>query len=71
MSRLLSNPATPGSAVLLTVEDFERICDRPENADKRLELVNGEVAEMSQPSFIHGFRQSRLIVRLGNYAESK
>jgi Uma2 family endonuclease len=71
MSRLMSNPATPGSAVLLTVEDFERICERPENADKRLELVNGEVVEAPRPAKKHGFLQSRLTIRLGNYAEAR
>jgi Uma2 family endonuclease len=67
----MSNPATPGSAVLLTVEDFERICDRPENADKRLELVNGEVVEMPRPAKKHGYLQIRLATRLNVYAEAK
>ncbi len=30
----------------LTVEEFERLAERPENADKRLEYIGGDVIEV-------------------------
>jgi Uma2 family endonuclease len=70
MSRVMTNPM-PSSAVMLTVEDFERICARPENSEKRLELVNGEVVEMPRPAKKHGYFQIRLSTRLCIFAESR
>lgn len=37
----------------MTVEAFERFADAPENADRRFELIDGEIIEMS-PSELHG-----------------
>jgi Uma2 family endonuclease len=70
MSRTFTATDSPmPSGLRLTLDDFERICARPENAEKRLELVAGEVLEMPRPKRIHGVFQARLTLRLGLYAE--
>jgi Uma2 family endonuclease len=38
----------------MTAEEFYAWANRPENADRRFELVNGEVEEMPSPGEIHG-----------------
>jgi Uma2 family endonuclease len=38
---------------LMTVEEFERFADAPENADRRFELIDGEIVELS-PTELHG-----------------
>lgn len=38
----------------MTAEEFFAWANRPENADRRFELVNGEVEEMPSPGEIHG-----------------
>jgi Uma2 family endonuclease len=42
---------------LLTVQEFEQIVSRPENAERRLELIDGELVEMS-PRLTHGLTAS-------------
>lgn len=37
------------------VDSFWRFACQPENADKRLELIHGELVEMLQPAEEHGF----------------
>jgi Uma2 family endonuclease len=69
MSRTIATTEPPmPSGMRLTLDDFERICARPENADKRLELVHGEVVEMSRPKRIHGILQINAGFYLKRYA---
>jgi Uma2 family endonuclease len=35
----------------LTVEEFERLAERPENADKRLEYIGGDIVEVVSNSY--------------------
>ena len=37
------------------VDSFWEFVHQPENADKRLELINGEIIEMPAPGEEHGF----------------
>ncbi len=41
---------------LVTVEEFEAFIERPENADRRFELINGEIVE-KMPTEEHGIIQ--------------
>ncbi|MGL6094667.1 MAG: Uma2 family endonuclease, partial [Fimbriiglobus sp.] len=38
----------------LTVDEYWDFCQRPENADRRTELIRGEVFEMPRPTKPHG-----------------
>jgi Uma2 family endonuclease len=55
------------SKTLLTVEDFERLV-LPE--DKRYELDEGELVEMTFPSFLHNRIAKRIIKRLDAFVEA-
>lgn len=39
---------------LYTVDEFEQFITQPENADRRLELINGEIVERPMPTQEHG-----------------
>lgn len=52
-----------------TVEEFERFAERPENAHRRLELVNGEIVE-AMPTPLHGLTVIALIKWLLKYLEA-
>lgn len=56
---------------LYTVEEFEQIADLPENAERRLELVNGEIVEKPMPTEDHGLITTNLILALGNFAHPR
>jgi Uma2 family endonuclease len=58
--------ATAGTK-LITAEEFYEIANRPENRDRDLELVRGEIVEMSKPGKRHGFVCANLARILGNY----
>lgn len=51
----------------MTAEEFFDFCHRPENRDRNLELVRGEVVEMSRPGERHGFVCHNVNRLLGNY----
>ncbi|HRE47534.1 MAG TPA: Uma2 family endonuclease [Aggregatilineales bacterium] len=55
-------PHTP-TTVRLTNEAFWAFCERPENADKQFELIEGIPSEMPQPKWLHQ-EVVRLVVRL-------
>jgi Uma2 family endonuclease len=41
-------------AGLMTADEFWEWGNRPENANKRVELVRGEIVEMPSPGEVHG-----------------
>jgi Uma2 family endonuclease len=51
---------------LVTVDEFERLLELPENSDRLLELVDGEIVE-KMPTEEHGIVTSNLIFALGAY----
>jgi Uma2 family endonuclease len=53
---------------LYTIEAFERIAHQPENADRLLELIDGEIIEVA-PKLEHGRAGSYLHGILFNYLE--
>lgn len=54
---------------LMTAEVFWDFCHLPENENKFLELVRGEVVELSRPTKRHGIVTSRITRLLDEYAE--
>jgi Uma2 family endonuclease len=56
---------------LMTAESFWEYLNRPENADRRLELVHGEIREMAGGTGgVHGETIVRLTIRIGTFVES-
>ncbi len=53
----------------ISAESFLEIVDSPEYADRIVELVEGEIVEMSKPSGLHGQITMRLGAKLFYYAE--
>lgn len=53
-----------------TVEEFDRLVMLPENADKRLEFVDGEVSDVVSNSYSSEVA-ARLLIRVGVFVESK
>ena len=56
---------------LYTVTEFEQIADSAENANRLLELVNGEIVEKPMPTEDHGLITTNLILALGNFAHPR
>src|SRR6267154_695687 len=54
---------------LYTADDLWELSHLPEYADKRLELVQGDIIEMSPTAGAHGIVASKLDRLLGNYVE--
>ena len=54
----------------ITVEQFEAFIALPENADRRFELLNGEIVE-KMPAIPHARYASRIDRFLGNYLDGK
>lgn len=52
----------------MTADEFEVFADRPENADRLLELNYGTVRE-KMPTLAHGFMNTRIALLLGKYLE--
>lgn len=55
------------AAQLMTAEEFADFCSRPENDNKWLELVRGEVIELPPPMKRHGYVSGNTVRILGNY----
>jgi len=53
--------------ILLTAEEFDNY---PFEEDKRYELDEGELIEMTRPAFDHNRAMKRLLVRLENFLEA-
>jgi Uma2 family endonuclease len=51
----------------MTAEEFYDFVHRPENANRWLELVRGEVIELASPTKPHGFLCANVARILGNY----
>ncbi len=49
---------------LYTTEEFREFENRPENAAKNFELINGVMVEMPRPSMLHNWIITHLIARL-------
>ena len=52
----------------ITVEEFERLAVEPENADRRLEFVGGEISEVVSNSYSSRVA-ARILVKLGVFLE--
>ena len=55
----------------ISADRFIALVDSPEYADRIVELVEGEIIEMSKPSGLHGQITMRLGAKIFNYAEDK
>lgn len=53
----------------ISADRFYALVDSPEYADRIVELVEGEIVEMSKPSGLHGQTTMRLGAKIFNYAE--
>ncbi|MCY3914566.1 MAG: Uma2 family endonuclease [Chloroflexi bacterium] len=51
----------------LSADQFIALVDSPEYADRIVELVEGEIIEMSKPSGLHGQITFLLSLKIGNY----
>ncbi|MBE0703703.1 MAG: Uma2 family endonuclease [Afipia sp.] len=51
----------------LSAEEFAAIAQSPEYAEKLIELVNGEIVEMSKPGGKHGIRAMSVGAQLHNF----
>jgi Uma2 family endonuclease len=56
---------------LIDVETFERIAAQPENQDRRLELIDGEIVEKAMPTEQHGLIQLTLGSALAAFAHPR
>jgi Uma2 family endonuclease len=54
---------------LMTAEEFWDFCHLPENENKFLELMRGEVVELPRPNKRHGVAATRIARYLDEYAE--
>ncbi|MDZ4770296.1 MAG: Uma2 family endonuclease [Chloroflexota bacterium] len=54
----------------ITTDQFEAFIARPEHADRRFELIDGEIVEKAMPNFIHGYITMRLGQSLNNYFDT-
>lgn len=61
---------TAATAKLMTAEEFLEFVQRPENTNRWLELVKGEVIELPSPTKIHGTVCNNIAVELTLYART-
>jgi Uma2 family endonuclease len=54
-----------------TLEDLREIENRPENADKTFELINGEIYEMTGASPLHNFIVAQFVFFLMSFVRPK
>jgi Uma2 family endonuclease len=59
--------STDAAQKLMTAEEFYEFVHRPENANRWLELVEGEVIELPPPQKKHGVVSANVTRILGNY----
>lgn len=56
---------------LYTVEEYLALCQRPENAERRLELVEGEIVELASSSKKNTVIAARVVRFLGNFVDER
>ena len=54
----------------ISAEEFLELVDQPQYQDRRLELVEGEIVEMSLPGGEHGVITMRLSVKIANHVDA-
>ncbi|MDE2950450.1 MAG: Uma2 family endonuclease [Chloroflexota bacterium] len=54
----------------ISADRFLEIVEQPEYADRVLELVEGELVEMSKPTRIHGVVTMRLALRIASFVDA-
>ncbi len=54
----------------ITAERFLDLLEQPEYQDRSFDLVEGELVEMSKPTWKHGIITMRLAVQIANYVEA-
>lgn len=54
----------------ITAERFLELVEQPEYQDRLLDLVQGELVEMSKPTRIHGVVTMRLALNIANFVEA-
>jgi Uma2 family endonuclease len=62
MDRILERQRT-------TIEEFEATLQRPENSDRRLELIDGEIVEKPMPNQVHGRLTMNIGRHIGNHLD--
>jgi Uma2 family endonuclease len=55
----------------MTADEFYDWCNRPENSDRRFELVRGKVIEVPPPTKIHGVVSANIAYALGGYIRQR
>ena len=61
--------AMPAEKQYISVEEFLELAQRPEYQDRRLELVEGEIIEMSKSTIRHGVITMRLSMKIASYVD--
>lgn len=53
---------------LITIAEFEKFVDAPDNSERLFELIDGEIFE-KMPTEEHGYVGARFVIRLGAFVE--
>ena len=59
----------PAEKQYISAEEFLELVDQPQYQDRRLELVEGEIVEMSKPTVGHGEIVGRLYLKIASYVD--
>jgi len=68
---MVSAIAAPPQVGLLTADEFYEWCNKPENTERRFELVRGKVIEVPAPNKTHGVVCTNIIFALGLYIRQR
>ncbi len=55
----------------ITADRFLEMVEQPQYQDHVLELVEGELVEMSKPTWIHGLVTMRLALKIANFVDAR
>ena len=61
--------AMPAEKQFISAEEFLELVYQPQYQDRQLELVEGEIVEMSKPTIRHGVITMRLSVKIANHVD--